>query len=97
MAEKQYFLGVDNGTQSTKTIIVEGETGQVVAKAAKGYGLVEGLPPGYKEQDPTVWIDALHETMNQALREAKIDSRNVMAIGVSGQQHGLVPLDEKGK
>jgi xylulokinase len=97
MAEKQYFLGVDNGTQSTKIIIVDGETGQVVAKAAKGYGLVEGLPPGHKEQDPTVWIDALHETMNQALHEAKIDSRNVMAIGVSGQQHGLVPLDEKGK
>ena len=96
MAEKQYFLGVDNGTQSTKIIIVDGETGQVVAKAAKGYGLVEGLPPGHKEQDPTVWIDALHETMNQALHEAKIDSRNVKAIGVSGQQHGLVPLDEKG-
>ncbi len=97
MAQKQYFLGVDNGTQSTKTIIVDGETGQVVAKAAKGYGLVEGLPPGHKEQDPTVWIDALHETMKQALHEAKIDSRNVRAIGVSGQQHGLVPLDEKGK
>ena len=97
MTEKQCFLGVDNGTQSTKTIIVDGETGQVVAKAVKGYGLVEGLPPGHKEQDPTVWIDALHETINQALHKAKIDSRNVMAIGVSGQQHGLVPLDEKGK
>lgn len=40
MAEKQYFLGVDNGTQSTKTIVVDGETGQVLAKATKAYGLI---------------------------------------------------------
>ena len=51
MAEKEYFLGVDNGTQSTKTIVVDGETGQVLAKATKAYGLIEGLPPGYKEQE----------------------------------------------
>lgn len=97
MAEKQYYIGVDNGTQSTKTIVVDGETGQVLAKATKAYGLVEGLPPGHKEQDPTVWIDALHETMSQALREAKIDTHKVRAIGVSGQQHGLVPVDEGGR
>ena len=97
MTEKEYFLGVDNGTQSTKTIIVNSETGQVVGKAAKGYGLIEGLPPGYKEQNPTVWIDALHETINQALHMAKIDLKNIRAIGVSGQQHGMVPLDEQGK
>jgi len=97
MVEKEYFMGVDNGTQSTKTIIVDGETGQVVGKAAKGYGLIEGLPPGHKEQDPTVWIDALHETIVQSLHLGKIDPRNVRAIGVSGQQHGMVPLDEQGK
>jgi len=97
MVEKEYFMGVDNGTQSTKTIIVDGETGQVVGKAAKGYGLIEGLPPGHKEQDPIVWIDALHETIVQSMRMAKIDLKNVKAIGVSGQQHGMVPLDKKGK
>jgi xylulokinase len=97
MAEKGYFLGVDNGTQSTKTIIVNGETGQVVGKAAKEYGLIEGLPLGYKEQNPTVWIDALHETINLALHMAKINPRNIRAIGVSGQQHGMVPLNKQGK
>jgi xylulokinase len=97
MMEKEYFLGVDNGTQSTKTIIVNSETGQVIGKAAKGYGLIEGLPPGHKEQDPAVWIDALHETINQSLRMAKISPRDIRAIGVSGQQHGMVPLDEEGK
>jgi len=92
----EYFIGIDNGTQSTKTIIVNGETGQVVGKATKGYGLIEGLPPGHKEQDPALWIDALHDTVRRALEEAKINPKDVRAIGVSGQQHGLVPLDDQG-
>ena len=40
MVERQYFMGIDNGTQSTKTLIIDGETGQVVGKASKGYGLI---------------------------------------------------------
>ncbi len=96
MARSGYLVGIDNGTQSTKTIIVDGETGLVLGRATKGYGLIEGLPAGHKEQDPAVWIDALHDTIAQALEESRIDPRDVRAVGVSGQQHGLVPLDEEG-
>jgi len=96
MVRPEFFVGIDNGTQSTKTIIVNGETGQVVGKATRAYGIIEGLPPGYKEQDPAVWIDALHEIISEALKEARIDPKGIRAIGVSGQQHGLVPLDEWG-
>jgi len=96
MVRPEFFVGIDNGTQSTKTIIVSGETGQVIGKATKAYGLIEELPPGHKEQDPAVWIDALHETIAGALEEAKIDPKGIGAIGVSGQQHGLVPIDERG-
>ena len=97
MLRTEYFVGIDTSTQSTKTIIVHGETGQVVGKATKAYGLIEGLPPGHKEQDPAVWIDALHETLKQALNQSKINPKAVKAIGVSGQQHGLVPLDKEGR
>jgi len=96
MVEKQYFIGVDTGTQSTKTLIVDGETGKVLGKASKSYGLIEGLPPGHKEQDPKVWIEALHFTIRQALKESKIDPKEIRGIGVSGQQHGFVPLDSEG-
>ncbi|MCD6466138.1 xylulokinase [Candidatus Bathyarchaeota archaeon] len=95
--EKKYFIGVDNGTQSTKTVIVDGETGEVLGKATRKYGLIKGLPPGHKEQDPAVWIDALIDTIKRATEYAKIDPKDVRAIGVSGQQHGLVPLDENGR
>ncbi len=97
MYRTDYFLGVDVGTQSTKTVIVNGETGKVISKSTKKYGLIEGLPLGHKEQDPIVWIDALHETVAESLHRARIDPKNVKAIGVSGQQHGLVPLDSQGK
>lgn len=96
MTGKEYFLGIDCGTQSTKTIIVDGETGRVIGKAAKAYGLIDGLPPGYKEQDPAVWVDALHVTISQAVEKAKVNPKQIEAIGVSGQQHGFVPLDKEG-
>jgi len=92
-----YFVGIDNGTQSTKTIIIDEGTGSVVGSATAKYGLIEGLPPGYKEQDPAVWINALHKTLRGALEKSGIDPRDVKGIGVSGQQHGFVPLDDKGK
>jgi len=95
--KNSFFIGIDNGTQSTKTIIIEGESGIVIAKATENYGLIEGLPLGYKEQDPSVWIEALNKTIKTALRKAKIDPAKVKAIGVSGQQHGCVPIDDKGK
>jgi len=94
---EEYFIGIDNGTQSTKTVIIDGETGRVLGKAVKEYGLIEGLPPGHKEQNPSVWIDALIDTFKRAIRDAGINPRDVRAIGVSGQQHGLVPLDESGR
>jgi len=95
LVRNSYFVGIDNGTQSTKTIIVDGENGSVLGKATESYGLIEGLPPGHKEQDASVWIDALHKTLRDALRQAKINPKDVRAIGVSAQQHGFVPLDEK--
>ena len=65
MGWKGFFIGIDNGTQSTKTIIVNGEDGSVVGKATERYGLIEGLPPGHKEQDPAVWIRALNKTLKR--------------------------------
>jgi len=94
--KKSYLIGVDNGTQSTKTVVVDGENGSVLGKATEDYGLIEGLPPGHKEQEPSVWIEALHRTIKGALKEARISPKDVKGIGVSAQQHGFVPLDEKG-
>jgi xylulokinase len=86
-------LGIDCGTQSLKTVALDGDSGKVVASASKAYGLVEGLPAGHLEQDPAIWWDALEETVRQVLSDLGTRKAEVAGIGVSGQQHGFVPLD----
>ena len=46
MKNTGYFLGIDSGTQSTKTILLDAASGEVVASASQAYELIEGLPPG---------------------------------------------------
>ena len=94
---RSLFIGVDSGTQSTKVLVVDGKTGRVLAAAAQGYGLIEGLPAGAKEQHPHTWRDATSRAIRQALKLAKARPQEVRSIGVSGQQHGFVPLDEAGE
>jgi xylulokinase len=91
------FLGIDSGTQSTKVLVVESRHGRVVGEAAQAYGLIPRLPPGAKEQHPHTWRDATAKAIQAALKKAKASASEVAAIGVSGQQHGFVPLDKDGK
>jgi xylulokinase len=92
-----YYIGVDSGTQSTKAIIMEAESGKIMGKASKRYGLIRGLPPGHMEQHPEIWIHETLAAIREALERSRIDRRHVEGIGVSGQQHGFVPLDREGK
>jgi xylulokinase len=89
----EYYIGIDSGTQSTKSILFDAGTGEVIAGAARPYELIDGLPPGHKEQDPADWITATQETIREVLEQSGIDRADVRGIGVSGQQHGFVALD----
>ena len=89
----KYFIGIDSGTQSTKTIVVDGRSGRVIGSAVKRYDLIPRLPAGHKEQHPETWIDACESTIKAALRAARINPKQVAGVGVSGQQHGFVALD----
>jgi D-xylulose kinase len=91
------LLGIDSGTQSTKVLVVDARDGKVLASASQEYDLIPGLPPGAKEQHPHTWRDATASAIRRALRQAKAAASEVMAIGVSGQQHGFVPLDARGE
>jgi xylulokinase len=90
----EYFLGIDAGTQSTKTVAVDAETGAVAASATAIYDLLPDLPPGHKEQHPQTWLDAADKTIREVVAKLR---GPVRGIGVSGQQHGFVPLDERGQ
>ena len=97
MQTRSLLIGIDSGTQSTKTLVVDAASGEVHGSASSGYKLIDGLPAGAKEQDPSVWIKALVTTVRAALKEAHAHASEVVGIGVSGQQHGFVPLDAEGQ
>jgi xylulokinase len=90
-------IGIDSGTQSTKAIVVDGADGRAIAASTAAYDLIDGLPPGHKEQHPSTWIDAATATMVEVLDRPGVDRRAIVAVGISGQQHGFVPLDARDK
>lgn len=81
--------GVDCSTQATKVLIVDSDSGAVVAAGRAGHD-VTGFG-GARETDPRQWWSALAEALARCQRSA-----DVQAIAVGGQQHGLVVLDEAG-
>ncbi|MDB6018249.1 MAG: Xylulose kinase [Pedosphaera sp.] len=89
------YLGIDCGTQSTKTIALDGETGQIIASAAQNYDVLPGLPPGHMEQHPSQWIEAMEATIQKVLESLGTRRKQVRGIGISGQQHGFVALDKQ--
>ncbi|HAB15060.1 MAG TPA: xylulokinase [Verrucomicrobiota bacterium] len=97
MANRTLLLGIDSGTQSTKALVVEARTGKVLAEGASKYDLIPDLPPGAKEQHPATWIQATTRAIKTALKAAQASGSEVVALGVSGQQHGFVPLDAAGE
>ncbi|MDF2376492.1 MAG: xylulokinase [Verrucomicrobiales bacterium] len=88
-----FYLGIDSGTQSTKSIVLDLETGAIVAQSSQAYGLIDGLPSGHLEQHPSDWIDAVKATISDCLNQLGERKSSLRGIGVSGQQHGLVVLD----
>lgn len=85
-----YWIGIDLGTSAMKLLLVN-ETGEIVKSASRDYPLL--FPkPGWSEQEPERWWDALVSGMMELL--CGIDASQIDGIGVGGQMHGLVALDE---
>ena len=88
---KQYVIGIDIGTSGCKTLIVDHE-GQVAARAVAEYPL--STPhPGWSEQEPEHWWRAVVSTVKEVTSGFDHTS-DIKSIGLSGQMHGLVPLDK---
>ncbi len=91
----QYVIGVDLGTSATKTILVD-EEGSVRASAVYAYPMHEPKN-GWAEQDPADWKKAVLTTIRQVVDESGADAGQIRGIGLSGQMHGSVLLDEAGE
>ena len=90
------FLGIDCGTQGTKALILDAAHGRVLGQGSAPHDMISAAN-GRREQDPAQWVEALELAVQRALAVAGIDGKDIQGIGVSGQQHGLVLLDDRGK
>ena len=86
----KYFIGIDLGTSAIKLLLVDG-TGTILNTVTKEYPLI--FPhPGWSEQEPGEWWSALRTGITELTHG--FDTSKIAGIGVGGQMHGLVALDE---
>lgn len=89
-----YLIGIDVGTSATKTVLFD-EAGTVIASASQEYPLYQPKN-GWAEQKPEDWRDAVFKTLEDVMSRGAVAKQDVKGIGISGQMHGLVMLDETG-
>ena len=89
-----YFLGIDTSTTSSKALLID-DRGEVVAVASSPHTL-QTPRPLWSEQDPHQWWEAVSASIRSVLKKAGIEGEKVGAIGLTGQMHGLVLLDDAG-
>ena len=105
----ELILGIDVSTQGTKIVVLDwrGKTQVYVDKINYDedlpmYGTKNGTmqsadsQKGSAESDPIMWLDAINLLFNRMSRSKDMDIKNIKAISVSGQQHGLVCVDKNG-
>ena len=88
-----YLMGIDLGTSSLKTLLMD-ENGQIEAVCARDYQFASPRN-GYAEHDPREWWDACCFTIRQAIKESGVAPQEIAGLSFSGQMHGAVLLDEK--
>lgn len=87
------YIGIDCGTQGTKVVVVNYQQKKVLGVGYAPHNIIENSQ-GKREQQPLWWTNALIEAFHQAIKLSKIDPLLIQGIGISGQQHGLVMLDD---
>ena len=95
MSVKSYFLGIDTSTTSSKALLID-ETGAVMAVTSSPHTL-QTPRALWSEQDPQEWWQAACVSIRSVLEKTGARAETVAAIGLTGQMHGLVLLDDAGQ
>lgn len=89
-----YWLGIDVGTGGTRALLVD-EYGKLRYSFTSAHEDMRMEQPLWAEQRPENWWDAAQKAIRGVLAAAKASGKDVRGIGLSGQMHGLVLLDER--
>src|SRR5688500_17039862 len=91
---ESFFLGLDISTTSSKALLID-ERGDVRAVASSPHTL-QTPKPLWSEQNAHEWWDAVSVSIRSVLETAEVGGERIAGIGLTGQMHGLVLLDEAG-
>lgn len=90
-----HYMGIDISTTSAKAIVID-DTGTVLAIGSTSQPVSQPKPL-WSEQDPADWWSGVQSSIRKALDEANLSGEAIVGIGLTGQMHGLVMLDDVGK
>ncbi len=90
------FLGIDVGTGGTRAVVVD-TAGRIVAAATVEHAPFASPQLGWAEQNPHDWWRAANESVRTVLAAPGVNANAVAAVGLSGQMHGAVLLDQHGE
>ena len=91
-----YLLGYDIGSSSVKASLVDAQTGKCVASSfyPKSEAAIIAVKPGWAEQEPSSWWENLKLATADIMAASAADPKDIKAIGISYQMHGLVCVDK---
>ena len=91
-----YLLGYDIGSSSVKASLVDAQTGKCVSSAfyPKSEAAILAVKPGWAEQDPASWWENLKLATADIMASSGADPKDIKAVGISYQMHGLVCVDK---
>ena len=91
-----YLLGYDIGSSSVKASLVDAQSGKCVATAfyPKSEAAIIAVKPGWAEQEPASWWENLKLATADIMASSAVCPKDIKAIGISYQMHGLVCVDK---
>ena len=87
-----YLIGLDVGTSGAKALLIAAD-GSVVASATAEYDLSTPQPL-WSEQSPADWWQGSRAAIGQVLRDGAVVPEAIVGLGLTGQMHGAVFLDQ---
>jgi len=94
MSTKRYLLGIDISTTGAKALLIDSQ-GAVVSSVTTPISLSTPHPL-WCEQNPKDWWEGICNSIRRVFTETGISGGEIAAIGLTGQMHGLVMLDDQG-
>src|SRR5947209_5084621 len=89
-----YWLGIDIGTGGSRALLIDAQ-GREHAAMSAAHEDIQMQHAGWAEQHPQNWADAAFAAVRGVLDAAGVKGDEIRGVGLSGQMHGLVILDQK--